>query len=235
MLGWALLSVSQISQPLELQIKEVSEKHTPTWLNPELLHFLSTLLWQAVIVWVLYFYRKEVGGLLLRVTGVKILGTELTAPIQQPSTSATKVEETSQSQSERDADGFYTKSGIMQLIQDTSPIDQVVVDALLFFKTSQQHTWLVATQANLYCVLDDADRRKTGELVQWALPLGDAEPISPRSSDKPTYGFLDINKHTYWYYSLDLFPEPEALKSAISELIRKAKGTPPPERLAIPR
>jgi hypothetical protein len=52
--------------------------------------------------------------------------------------------------------------------------------------------------------------------------LEDAEPISVRSSDNPAYGFLDINSHTYWYYSLDLFPEPEALKSAISALIDRA-------------
>jgi hypothetical protein len=235
MLARSLLSVSQISHPVELQITEVSEKHTPIWLNAELLHFLSTLLWQAVIVWVLYFYRKEVRDFLLRVTGVKILGTELTAPIQQPSTSATKVEETLRSSSERDAEGFYTKTGIMQLVQDTSPRGEAVVDALLIFKTPKQHTWLVATQEKLYCVLDDADRRKTGELVQWALPLGDAEPISVKSSDEPTYGFLDIDDQTYWYYSRDLFPLPAALTSAISELIRKAKESPPPEELSIPR
>lgn len=232
--AWALFIVSQISQPLELQIKEVSEKHTLTWL-PEVLHFVSTLLWQAVIVAILYFYREEVKGLLLRVTGLKIGVAEITAPIQQPSTSAIKVQETSESRSERDADGFYTKNGIEQLIEENSPIGEDVVDALLLFKTSKQHTWLVATQAKLYCVLDDVERRKTGELVQWELPLEKAEPISARSSDNPAYGFLDINSHTYWYYSLDLFPEPKALESAISELIRKAKGTPPPERLLIPR
>jgi hypothetical protein len=222
------------NQPLELQVKEVSEGHTLTWL-PELLHFVSTLLWQAVVVGILYFYRHEVKGLLLRVTGLKIGVAEITAPIQQPSTSAIKVEESSEAQSERDADGFYTRIGIKQLIQDTSPVDEAVVDALLLFKTSKQHTWLVATQAKLYCVLDDAERRKTGELVQWDLPLEKAEPISVKSSDNPAYGFLDINSQTYWYYSLDLFPAPEALKSAISELIRKAKGAPPPERLPIPR
>jgi hypothetical protein len=124
----------------------------------------------------------------------------------------------------------------MKLIQDTSPIGEAVVDALLLFKTSKQHTWLVATQANLYCVLDDADRRKTGELVQWTSPLDKAQPIVPKSLYEPPYGsYVDIGEQTYWFYSTDLFPQPEMLKSAVSELIRKAKESPPPEELRIPR
>jgi hypothetical protein len=98
------------------------------------------------------------------------------------------VEETTQSQSEGGAEGFCTKPGTMQLIRDTSPVGEAVVDALLFSKTSKGHTWLVATQKKLYSVLDDAERRKTRELVQSALPLEDAEPISLRSPDKPTSG-----------------------------------------------
>lgn len=176
------------------------------------------------IVWTLYYYREELRQFLLRVRAVKVLGTEVTTePTQQPSTSATKVAETPQSKSERDAEGFYSETGISQLVKDTSPRGETVVGALLFFKTPSQHTWLVATQKKLYCVLDDADQRKTGELVQFTLPLEDAEPITIRGSDKPSYGFVDIGKESYWYYSQDLFPEAAALKSAISQLIVRAK------------
>src|SRR5271166_3290397 len=124
----------------------------------------------AVILLIVWWFREEFAELIKRGFKFKAFGLDVdTAPIQQPSTSATKVEQTPTSRSERDAEGSYSKTGIKQLVQDTSPRGEAVVDALLIFKTPKQHTWLVATQKKLYCVLDDADRRKTGELVQWAL------------------------------------------------------------------
>ena len=47
--------------------------------------------------------------------------------------------------------------------------DPTTASTLLFFETSKQHTWLVATRRRLYCVLDDT--RNAGPLVDWSLHL----------------------------------------------------------------
>ena len=41
-------------------------------------------------------------------------------------------------------------------------------DALLIFSTSKQHTWLVATNLRLYCILDDV--RRDEPHINWSLP-----------------------------------------------------------------
>jgi hypothetical protein len=74
-----------------------------------------------------------------------------------------------QIQDSRDAEGFYTEFGIKQLIDETSGLGERSEGAILIYKTQKQHTWLVATYLKLYCIVDDFNRRKSGQLIQWSM------------------------------------------------------------------
>jgi hypothetical protein len=111
-----------------------------------------------------------------------------------------------QVQGERDAEGFYTELGVKRLIDETSGSGEKSEGATLIYKTQKQRTWLVATYLMLYCIVDDLNRRKTGNLIQWSMLLYEARPIKITDSDMPNSGFLNIGQRKEWYYSKHLFP-----------------------------
>jgi hypothetical protein len=197
---------------------------------------ISMLIWQAILIWFLLEHRAEIKNFFGRVTSLKIFGAEVGAPVQTQSADATEVLESPEAQALRDPQGFFTASGIAQLIKDYPPPGETPVSApLLFFRTENQHTWLVATQERLFCVLDDSSTRETRQLVQWAEPIETIRRVSVQASDKPMYGFLHIEKHRYWYFSPELFSnDGNVLKKSVLELVATAKKkkslAPPMER-----
>ena len=87
--------------------------------------------------------------------------------------------------------------------------DTASAEPLLIFQTSKQRTWLVATRARLYCVLDDLPRGFTR--VQWSMdsPIlvkngAVIVPIGTRDKTERT-GLLDIGEHRGWLFSKALF------------------------------
>src|SRR4051812_44087916 len=71
-------------------------------------------------------------------------------------------------------------------------------ELLLIFQTSKQQTWLVATKARLYCVLDDVGRGTTR--IRWSQPaerlVRNRKVIVPLSTKdwKERTGLLDIGE-----------------------------------------
>ncbi len=98
----------------------------------------------------------------------------------------------------------------------------------LFFKTSKQRTYLVATEVRLYCILDDS--RTSEPHINWS--MGKKElvengalkiSISARNKGK-TSGFVDIGeKHKDWLYSKDLFRS-KAIEEEMKSFILSAMG-----------
>lgn len=87
--------------------------------------------------------------------------------------------------------------------------------ALMIFGTSSQQTWLIFTNARLYCVLDD--REKASPVLKWSIPIRDAATIpitvEPYSEES---GQVNIGNHSGWLFSKRLFEHHD-----ISDLIKQ--------------
>ena len=96
----------------------------------------------------------------------------------------------------------------------------------LFFSTSKQRTYLVATAVRLYCIIDDV--RKDSPHINWSMPKKDVKDndtikidITSRDKTEKT-GIVDIGeKHKNWLYTKKLFPS-NSIESSIKEFIGNA-------------
>jgi hypothetical protein len=125
---------------------------------------------------------------------------------------------------------FESNTGIIRFIVNSKNFDPKTEDpdkaeALLLFSTSNQHTWLVATQERLYCILDDL--RKDKPHINWSIPKrklvsGQHVSINLRSRDHSQYsGLIDIgDEHPEWLYTKRLFVDND-VKNQIIGLIRR--------------
>lgn len=99
---------------------------------------------------------------------------------------------------------------------------------LIFFKTRRQQTWLVATNQNLYCVLDDISLNTFD--IKWNISkqnLIDQDKviltISVVSEYSENSGKINFGeRHKGWLYSKSIFKEPKELKQAIHNLLMSA-------------
>jgi len=184
------------------------------------LEFLSALVWPSVVAVCVYYFRNELKALVGRVAHVKIGGAEIV--LQTPEKAAPPPKgEASVLADLIGPDGYYTTQGLAKVVASSGLVtsDEVVKGNLLIFETKNQHTWLLATRKQLFCVLDDQDTRFSGRLIQWHIPLNDAQPVHARSYKK-TAGLLDIGKHANWLYSTALFSDPKKLKEAVLNLLQ---------------
>jgi hypothetical protein len=112
-----------------------------------------------------------------------------------------------------DQDSFRSDGEIRKCIEHSknyegeNPADS---KTLLFFKTSKQRTYLVATDSRLYCILDDA--RKESPHINWSMPKNSLIEngkliiaIQTRNKTQNT-GLVDIsNSHKNWLFTKELF------------------------------
>lgn len=102
--------------------------------------------------------------------------------------------------------------------------------SLVFFRTSRQQTWLVATGERLYCILDDV--RKQEPHINWSIPRNEIvandevtleveASVSRKGSTVLAFG----PRHQRWLYSKELFGSvgPE---TAIRDLLREKMTAP---------
>lgn len=191
-----------------------------------LLPFLSTLIWQILLIYFIYYYRSELSKLLNRIVKLKIGDNE--AYFQDAAEDAKPLTGEAKIQNERlGTEYFYTKDQIVQLVEKSGsilPIEKVG-DPIKLFDTRKQHTWLVPTNKKLFCILDDKNTRTSGRLIQWILPLEEASPIIARAH-KRTVGIVQIGSRRNWLYSQRLWSKPEFLEQEIKTLITKAQTSP---------
>lgn len=126
---------------------------------------------------------------------------------------------------------FLDEAGIRSVVKEAAQrleftgtnlevVDRDTLAALLFFETSNQHTWLVTVPGELHCVLDSQDNRKANRLIQWSIRLSRGVPVRARlRAGKQRTGLLDVGKRQNWLYSTNLFDPPEELEKAVREMI----------------
>ena len=193
--------------------------------------FFSTLIWQLIVIGVLLFFRRQIGGLLARMAHFKVGDTEVTfqvpvddapvppaAPADAPAAAAHAPKA-----SRSDPDGFLTRSSVLATVQDSGLIGEgeSVVEPFLLFRTNKQRTWLVTSTRNLFCILDDENTRASGRTIQWREPLERLTSVGTRSY-REAVGRLDIGPRSGWLYSTSLHPSPSALTADVEALIRRA-------------
>jgi len=189
-------------------------------MDPGWSDFLSTLIWQLIVVVALLSFRSEFKGLLVRVARLKVGDTEVTfqghaedAPKAVPAPAPGAAPEVGPG-------GFLTKNGVTSLINQSGLADQNEgdLDLLLLFRTAKQRTWLVAGTVHLFCVLDDASTRASGRLIQWRLPHGEVSPIGTRPY-KEGVGLLDLGPRKGWLYSYTLHPHADDLVAQVAQMV----------------
>jgi hypothetical protein len=184
------------------------------------LSFISTSVWQVMIMVVLWYLRGEIVHLLKNLVKVKVKDLELA--FQPPSPEAKSPEgEAATELSAVGPGGFLTAEGIRNLVASSGHLDkdeQVGAD-LLIFSTERQHTWLIATDKKLFCLLDDDNTRTSGKIIQWITNKGDATPVVARKY-KETVGLLDVGQRKNWLYSSDLFPTPKDLEREVTQILK---------------
>jgi len=188
------------------------------------LEFLSTLIWQAILVVCLWSLRSEIRALFKRLVSIKYGDTEAVfqeqaaAPLE-PSPLA------SQAMKVRDEDGFFTNAGIEGLVQQSryfKPNDSLR-DSMLVFSTPRQHTWLVATSSDVYFILDDDSTRASERLIQMLVPLSEALPVNAQRESADA-GSFQLGDSGYWYYSRNLLGPPKTAVHRLTKFIRTAQG-----------
>ena len=188
------------------------------------LEFLSTLIWQAILIACLWSLRTEIRALFKRLVSIKYGDTEAVfqeqaaAPLE-PSPLASQVMKV------RDEGGFFTKAGIEELVQQSrylKPGDSLR-DSMLVFSTARQHTWLVATSSDVCFILDDESTRASERLIQKLVPLSKALPVNAQQ-ESPDAGSFQLGHSGYWYYSLHLLGPPETAVRRLTRFIRTVQG-----------
>lgn len=186
------------------------------------LPFLSTLIWQAILIGAIVLFRREVRALLRRVGRLKHGSTEVIfqeprAEALEPSPVVAKALEL------RDDKGFFTRNGIEELVRKSKYLedDEDFKDSILVFRTSRQHTWLVATNRQVFFVLDDEGTRSSQRLIQYRLPLQSALPVSTEPDSAGT-GAFQLGKSDWWYYSFALLGKPAKANQRLDVFLRTA-------------
>lgn len=187
------------------------------------LPFLSTLIWQIILVVIVFSFRSDISALIKRIKTITGGGVAIECQPSDPDAIAPGGKAETEAQL-LDSEGFFTKEGITQLIQDSGLVQkgERVKELLLLFQTEKQHTWLVTTDKRLFCILDDENTQATSKFIQWRIALDEASLVSVRAH-KRTVGLVDIGPRTRWLYSRHLYPNADKLKQEIESMVSKAK------------
>jgi len=183
----------------------------------------TTLIWQIIIVCLIFSFHNQIASLLSRIGTVKVGGAEVA--FQSPATEAIKPGGDSDAQVENlRMAGFFTQEGITSIIANSGLISKTekVTAHLLIFQTKRQHTWLITTNKNIFCVLDDENSQMSGKLIQWKLSLNEATPIFVKAH-KRTVGLVSIGSKRNWLYSRRLYPSESELEQEIKHMVEKSQ------------
>lgn len=185
------------------------------------LQFLSSLVWPAFLLWLLWRFRRHIEQLLARLASLKVAGSEFV--FQAPSDKPEKPSPTAkQAILELPANSFVSVSDLRTLVERSGLLKQgeTLNGYLLLFQTPAQHTWLLATTESMFVVLDDAGTRRTAELIQTVIPRHKVLPIKIDVEDGA--GIVRFEgEDTWWYYSRDLFPTAKSLRESIKTLVQE--------------
>jgi hypothetical protein len=182
------------------------------------LSFLSTLIWQLIVVLVLVFFRQEVARLLRRMASLEGGGAKVV--FQETKVGAKMLAVDAATPSLAGPEGFLEASTIEKLVEESrlTSDDEKVKRTMLLFATSEQRTWIVATDRQLFFVLDDDDTRADNQLIQSQQSFSEIKRVHANAEDAST-GVITITPGAAWYYSVPLHPDPRHLARQVAALI----------------
>jgi hypothetical protein len=94
---------------------------------------------------------------------------------------------------------------------------------MLVYRTAKQHTWLIATNRQLFFILDDERTRANQRLIQYRLSLENALPVDTDQESEHS-GSFRLGESDWWYYSIDLLGKPLKAKQRLDVFVRTAIG-----------
>lgn len=123
----------------------------------------------------------------------------------------------------QDEQSFYTDEGLDQLLVASGKLsyDEVIYKKLLLFRTRKQRTWVIATNQNLFLLLDDEKTRIGERVIRWHQSLPKAIPVRAYISKNGNH-VIDIGTRKRWLYSKTLHPNPEELVENVETMIKDA-------------
>ena len=188
------------------------------------LPFLSTLIWQIIIIIGIFLFRSELLALLKRVAHLKHGETEIF--FQESSTKALDPSPVAtEALKLRDEEGFFTLKGIEELILKSKYLEssESLRDSFLVFRTPNQHSWLVATSKQVFFVLDDKRTRANQRLIQYRLSLEKALPVDTEQESARS-GTFRLGESDWWYYSIDLLGKTLKARQRLEVFVQTAMG-----------
>jgi hypothetical protein len=120
---------------------------------------------------------------------------------------------------------FISSRGIEELVQRSNYFgdSENIRNTILVFSTPQQHTWLIATNQQIFFVLDDEDTRSSQRLIQYRLPLQAALPVTTKQ-DTREVGVFQLGASDWWYYSMDILGNPSEAKQRLELFVKTVMG-----------
>ena len=97
----------------------------------------------------------------------------------------------------------------------------VLTRNLPIFRTKAQRSWITFTTVGVFCTLDNRPRGENFFRVQWFQTLGDIDPASVITRDRPEKsGLLTIGARRNWLYSRQMFNSTTLRNAVLRELER---------------
>lgn len=188
------------------------------------LPFVSTLIWQIILVVALLMFKSELSLLFKRIARLRHGDTEV--EFQKSSSEAL---ETAPIATEvlalRDEYGFFTLQGIYDLVNTSKYLgpDEKTLDAILVFSTETQHTWLVSTDSQVFFILDDERTRATQRLIQRRALLSSTRPVQTQQESESS-GSFRLGTSDWWYYSIALVGSPEPARRRLESFLKTTEA-----------
>ena len=187
---------------------------------PQYLTFVTTLIWQLIIVSLLIGYRRQIGDFLNRISKLKAFGVEFEKfqPVAKdaPAPTPRVVDELERAEPNR----FLSGSEVKHLV-DNDGLNEKAFGSVRVLSNKHQQGWLVGTKGSLLYLLDTPGTRISGRVIQWRLPFSQTQPVVVHPANGPV-GKFDVGKKKNWLYSARMHSDPDQLQREILELI-----TPP--------
>jgi hypothetical protein len=101
--------------------------------------------------------------------------------------------------------------------------DERVKHYLLLFQSDRRRIWLVFSDTQLFCVLDDCKGHRGHPVMQWTLPLESVRDVRATVVG-PMEGRLDVGERKDWLYSPNLHSDPRALEQKIRSWLPGYEG-----------
>jgi hypothetical protein len=121
---------------------------------------------------------------------------------------------------ETDEEGFLMADTVTSLVLGRLQGRHRLRDLpFLLFENSYQHTWLVVTEREVACVLDDIEKPSSYDPFRWHCRHRHVWPVETEP-DTPVTGLIHLGpEHREWLYSVRLHPDAALLRAKIERLV----------------